>query len=154
MFLSDQWLRDDNTRRKQADTTLFFEPIFRKHGYSFKDYDRSIKHYLEKPDEFAKIFNQVSDELREEGEKDRAELDRIREFEDMLKSLGEYVAKDFSSDSSRWNSPGTLWPEYVAPPDTLTAPPADSTAVETDTVATAPSDDFKPERDLKMNNLE
>ena len=42
MFIADQWLRDHPDEKKVADTTLFFDPLFREHGYTFEDYADSL----------------------------------------------------------------------------------------------------------------
>ena len=46
MFLADQWVADNATRRRKADTTWFYEPIFEKYGYDVEDYRKSVDHYL------------------------------------------------------------------------------------------------------------
>ena len=57
MYLADQWLRDNPDIRRTADTTLFFDPIFRRHGYSFADYDRSVHYYLDRPEKYGKLLS-------------------------------------------------------------------------------------------------
>lgn len=112
MFLADQWLRDNSRNRAHADTTLFFDPIFRKHGVSFEDYDRSIRYYLDRPDKFTKILDKVADQLRKEGERLQREADELttQEYErDRLRrSVRSY---DFTTDSLRWDFPQRLWPQ-------------------------------------------
>ena len=41
MFLTDQWLRENPSVNRTADTLLVYEPIFKRHGYSTDDYLRS-----------------------------------------------------------------------------------------------------------------
>ena len=67
IFLVDQWFRDNPEKRMTGDTTLVFDPIFRRYGYTFEDYDRSVHYYLDRPDKFNKIVTQVSERLRAEG---------------------------------------------------------------------------------------
>ena len=127
MFLADQWLRDNPEARKMADTTLFFDPVFRSHGYSFEDFDRSVQYYLDHPDKYTKILGRASERLRKEGERMQKAADELtaREIElDRFRRI--YQAKDFSTDSLRWSGPQTLWPVYRDPADTLSA--ADSLA--------------------------
>ena len=50
MFIADQWLRDHNDFQLAADTSLFFDPIFAEHGYSFEDYDATLKYYTARPE--------------------------------------------------------------------------------------------------------
>lgn len=141
MFLADQWIRDTPDARKIADTTLFFDPIFRKYGYSFEDYDRSVNYYLDHTEQYSKILSKASERLRKEGERMQREANLItaREVELAAYRRG-YKRKDFSTDSLRWSGPQTLWPVYVDPAaeeeavrDTLSAgavPPKPKTDLE------------------------
>ena len=45
MFLADQWLRDHPDSRELADSSLFYDPIFERYGYSFEDFDYSMQYY-------------------------------------------------------------------------------------------------------------
>jgi len=56
MFVTDQWLREQKTLRKTADTAMVYEPIFRKWGYTVEDYRRSVDHYTKDPEAFAEVF--------------------------------------------------------------------------------------------------
>ena len=142
MFLADQWLRDNADARKVADTTLFFDPIFRKYGYSFEDYDRSVQYYLEHPDRYTKILNRAADRLRKEGDRMQKAADALtaRDLE-LDRFRRSYQRKDFSSDSLRWAGIRTFWPaaaDSVAVADTTVA--ADTTSVA-DLAAVADSTD-------------
>ena len=95
MFIADQWLRDHPDEKKVADTTLFFDPLFREHGYTFEDYDRSVSYYVARPDRFSDITTRVADELKrmyaemqeEEGRRD--EGDSVYEVVDFRARLKE-----------------------------------------------------------------
>ena len=63
MFVADEWLRDNTEAKAMADTTLFYEPIFHRYGYSFKDYDASVSYYIDRPDKFNKIMSKVAKRL-------------------------------------------------------------------------------------------
>lgn len=112
MFLADQWLRDNPDMRKKADTTLFFDPIFERYGYSFKEYDKSLVYYTAHPDRFADITSRAAKKIGDE-------LDRFKEISDNEKVLNEareklhktYKEKDFSADSVGWRGGKefTLW---------------------------------------------
>ena len=111
MFLADQWIRDHVEARTVADTTLFFDPIFKRYGYDFEDYDASINYYIDHPIQYAEILTAVSDRLRARGDALQAELDEIRKWEEMLDSYRRlYHPSDFSEDSLRWSGTGILWP--------------------------------------------
>jgi len=123
MFLADQWVRDHPDARTDVDTTLLFDPIFHRYGYTFEDYDRTVQYYLDRSEQFVKILNRVETQLRKEGESLQQEADRLtaREIE-LSKFRRAYRQKDFSTDSLRWAGIQPLWPVDTLPaPDTLTA---------------------------------
>ena len=126
MFVADQWLRDHLDARKAADTTLFFDPIFQRYGYSFEDYDKSVQYYLDHPDKYAKILSEASDRLQADSDRLQAEVDADRERESVLDSYRRlYHPKDFSTDSLRWAGVSALWPvrvESAEVPDSLSGP--------------------------------
>ena len=111
MFLADTWLRDHSEARRVADTTLFFDPIFRRHGYTFKDYDLSVHYYLDRPDRYSKILTAASEGLEAEFERLQEIIDAERAHEEALDQYRRlYHPHDFSRDSLRWADPGILWP--------------------------------------------
>lgn len=125
MLLADQWIRENPDARKAADTTLFYDPIFKRHGYTFKDYDRSVNYYLDRPEEFAKILNNASERLNKESDRLQILLDErlaAGQEKDRLHRLYK-TDWDFTDDSLRWTRDRILWPVR----DSLARP--DSTAV-------------------------
>lgn len=111
MFLADTWLRDNPEARKVADTTLFFDPIFRRHGYSFKDYDLSVHYYLDRPDRFSKILTAASEGLEAEFVRLQEIIDAERYHQEALDRYRRlYHPHNFSTDSLRWAEPSILWP--------------------------------------------
>lgn len=63
MFIADQWLRDHGDCRDKADSSLYYDVVFRKHHCTFEDYDASLKYYLGKTDKFVDLTKRVSDRL-------------------------------------------------------------------------------------------
>ena len=134
MFLADQWLRDHPGARKNADTTLVFDPIFRRYGYTFEDYDRSVHYYLDRPEEYAKILGRADARLRKEGDRMQQEADELtaREIE-LNRYRRAYTQRAFGLDSLGWIHlkefrPPTveLFPEMAeAEADTTAAAPAE-----------------------------
>ena len=115
MYLADQWLRDNPDIRRTADTTLFFDPIFRRHGYSFADYDRSVHYYLDRPEKYGKLLNKAADRIRLVWGVLQKEVDADREYREGIEHLLHiYRRQDLSTDSLRWSGPQTLWPVYVS----------------------------------------
>lgn len=107
MFLADQWLADHTYERTAADTTLFYDPILARYGYTFEQYDNSVKHYLKDPERFSKVFRDASEKLKN-GKKafDRKKelADRVKEFNAQFRGYGE---KDFKEDTLLWQAPIT-----------------------------------------------
>ena len=118
MFLADQWIKDNPDERKVADTTLVFDPIFRRYGYSFEDYDYTLQYYLDRPDDFDEILQRTEERLRKDGERLQQEADALtaRDVE-LARYRRGFERKDFSSDSLRWTGESILWPERPEKPD-------------------------------------
>ena len=104
MFLADQWVRDTPAARAAADTTYFFDPIFKRYGYSFADYDRSVNYYLDRPEKYARILNKASERLRRENarlaiaatenealRRENARLEKVLYGAERLKPYGDWV---------------------------------------------------------------
>ncbi|MBO6170084.1 MAG: DUF4296 domain-containing protein [Bacteroidales bacterium] len=105
MLLADQWLEDHQSERSRADTMLFYDPIFKRYGYTFEDYDASVRKYLEDPEKFSKVFRDASLKLkdkRDEYRKISEHLNQIKEFNAAIKG---YQLKDFDKDTFLWCSP-------------------------------------------------
>lgn len=114
MFVADQWLRDHPDAQDATDSTLFYDPIFKRNGYSFADYDRSVHFYLDRPEKYMRMLNRAADRIRKEGAKVELEANRERErMEEIRHLLGLHQWMDFEEDSLRWAGPQTLWPVYV-----------------------------------------
>lgn len=104
MFLADQWLRDNSDVREIADTTLFFDPVFDRMGYTFEDYDKSLQYYAGKPEDFADIVAAAVALLKDRSDELYARIETIK------KNTTDYKERDFSTDSARWSAPGLYWP--------------------------------------------
>lgn len=68
MFLTDQWMLINDGNRQFPDTTLFYEPIFNKYGFTTDDYLRSVDYYLNDPERFARIVDKSVKILKEKQE--------------------------------------------------------------------------------------
>ena len=63
MFLADGWLQDHRELSKSADTVLFYETVFRKYGYTTKDYIVSVNHYLKDPVRYSRMLKKTKENL-------------------------------------------------------------------------------------------
>jgi len=91
MFLADQWLTSHYSERRVADTSLFYEPIFKKYGYTLEDYDASVHHYIEKPDDYAKILKTASLKLDDKAKY----LRKVDDYYSNRKVIDSYKEKSF-----------------------------------------------------------
>lgn len=123
MYVSDQWLRDTPEARAAADTTLYFDAIFRRNGCSFADYDKSVNYYLDRPEKYAKITLKAAEilkKLSDESARRRDLYDKI--IEGNAKPDG-YVPRNFALGRTLAQE------EYIWPEDSAAAVPVDTTSV-------------------------
>ena len=66
MFITDQWISGTHSVRRQADTSLVYEPILAKYGYTSADYRRSVDKYMDDPERYGRILRSF---LRESVER-------------------------------------------------------------------------------------
>ena len=145
MFLADQWLNSNNDVRKTADTTRFYETIFRKYGHDFDDYDASVNYYLNRPEKYRKILERAQQKLRatqKSLEEFQAKVDKQNKI---LEGLGYLHLPVFAADSVKVDT-SMLWAPWR---DTLTAR-RDSLNASRDTVA---GDSTKPDRKHLKDSL-
>lgn len=96
MFTVDQWVRENDDAMAVSDTTWLYEPIFKKYGYSFKDYDASIRHYLKDPTGFAEMMDAVCKSLEDKVTELQLQVDHDSLIKKILESIGGYEPVDFN----------------------------------------------------------
>lgn len=109
MFMADEWLREHPDAHKTADTTLFYEPVFNKFGYTTEDYIATVDKYMYKPDDFVKVFENakaILDRKAQELLDMQAVIDGINNAN---KAIRGYRVKDFNADSLIWSDSAILW---------------------------------------------
>lgn len=97
MYVSDQWVMQNPSVRKQLDTALIYDPVFEQFGYTFRDFDYTVKKYLERPDRFIKVFKRTKDLL----DKRYAELSEMRDTEKGNAELMKRIS-GFYDDCTFW----------------------------------------------------
>lgn len=80
MLLADQWIKNDRKLTRQADTSLVYEAIFEKYGYTTEDYRKSVEQYMQDPERFSRIFEQTEEILNQR-------IDGINREERLQKTL-------------------------------------------------------------------
>lgn len=107
MFMADQWVAQNSRARRIADTSDFYGPIFDKYGYTVEDYDASVRHYLRKPDKYAKILKISATKLSRQEK-------RLQAYEDALAKavkFSPYRPSYFRYDTLRFRDDTLgLWP--------------------------------------------
>ncbi len=63
MLVTDQWITSTSGVRSIADTSLVYEPILKKYGYTSADYRKSIDKYMDDPERFSRIFRKSGEIL-------------------------------------------------------------------------------------------
>ena len=118
MLVVDQWITATPGTRQMADTSLVYEPILNKYGYTSADYRLSVDKYMDDPERFSRIlrttvsiFDQRLKELeRKKIEQERQEevlkrIDKLREnvrnvLDSTLLSISHFHPDSFASDTS------------------------------------------------------
>ena len=101
MFITDQWISTTHSVRRQADSSLVYEPILAKYGYTSADYRRSVEKYMEDPERFSRILRATSQILDEklvvlhERELELARLKELKELLDNMRSEAEVHPEEF-----------------------------------------------------------
>lgn len=89
MLMVDQWIQDSPSIRYIADTTLVYDPVLEKYGYSKLDYVHTVDVYLNDPERFSRVWRSTSEIL----EKRHAELKKIRSGIDEAEQLRREIMK-------------------------------------------------------------
>ena len=103
-FLADQWLADHKEERSRADTMLFYDPILSRYGYTFEDYDASVRHYLKDPEKFAKVFRDAANKLKDKRDEYRRKVEHLEKIKEFNASIKGYSQKDFDKDTLIWRT--------------------------------------------------
>ncbi len=78
MMLVDQWIMNNPGNRHIADTSLVYEPVLERYGYTSADYRKSVDVYMNDPERFSRILRTTAEIL---GEKLNALEDQKKEIE-------------------------------------------------------------------------
>lgn len=86
MLVLDQWINENPHLRHQADTSLVYEPIFARYGYTTEDYRASVAYYMKDPERYSRILRETAEILEEQ----LVELREQKVIEDRLKARVPY----------------------------------------------------------------
>ena len=89
MLMTDQWINATPGARLIADTSLVYEPILRKYGYTSEDYRNTVEYYLQDPDDYADIMKMTVDIL----DARLVELRKLKDIEQEDKVRADFLKK-------------------------------------------------------------
>ena len=101
MFVTDQWVLSTPSVRRLADTSLVYEPILEKYGYTSADYRKSVEVYMDDPERFSRILRStvgILDKRLAALNKKKDELDHLKALEELLNQLkyeSDFKAEEF-----------------------------------------------------------
>lgn len=101
MFITDQWISGTHSVRRQADTSLVYEPILAKYGYTSADYRRSVDKYMDDPERYARILRTTGEILDKKlaglhkKEEELAKLKALQEHLESLKFEADFHVEEF-----------------------------------------------------------
>ena len=81
MFVTDQWIQNTPKLRSIADTSLVYEPILEKYGYTSEDYQHSVQHYMDDPERFSRILRTTGEILDEQIKDLKRKQKELQELE-------------------------------------------------------------------------
>lgn len=172
MFVTDQWIQNTPKLRSIADTSLVYEPILEKYGYTSEDYQHSVQHYMDDPERFSRILrttgeildDQIKDLKRKQKELQELEARRLAEskrkypeYELWYTELPPRNERDYSDTISvGWDTASLMFKfrymprtdtiyegvRMIVPSDTLTL--ADSLSVMDSLAAAVSADEIRP----------
>lgn len=94
MLMTDQWIQQTPGVRQIADTSLVYQPILEKYGYTSDDYRVTVEHYLDDPERFARILRKTSDILDRRIEELKKEQERLEEIRRKSKITTDFSARE------------------------------------------------------------
>lgn len=151
LFIADSWLRDNQDKRRKADTTLFLDPIFEDHKVDYKDFYVSIEYYTAHPDEYSDILTGAIDIMQERYEIISVLSEQYNLAEEVRKKLPKYHIINFGADSMKALGDRAFWhPDSLSVVDSI---PQLDTLVRKDTLALTALDTLKAsDKPLKPRN--
>lgn len=98
MLMTDQWIMSTKGVRLIADTSLVYEPILEKYGYTTEDYVKTVDVYMDDPERFARILRSTSeilDKRLKHLRKEKRALEEMAAREKEIKKMADMLKSDF-----------------------------------------------------------
>ena len=90
MLLVDQWITTNPGNRYVADTSLVYEPILERYGYTSADYRKSVDVYMDDPERFARILRETGEILNRRLDDLKIKKERLEHLEKLRKEAEMY----------------------------------------------------------------
>lgn len=112
MFLLDSWLNNNENWKPRADTTLFYDEIFHRHGVSFEEFNAAVDYYTGDIEAFVDIADEAAKVLEMLSEK-KSKLYTINNdnHQTNIKNRVPYKRGEFPTDSLAKTKKLCYWPE-------------------------------------------
>ena len=120
MSMIDQMVQDQPEVRLATDTALVYEAIFRKYGYTQKEFDLSLTYHIQKPNKLSKKIAPYRDQLvsrRDALQKAISDATRTPAVDSLLLRRVDSLMRHWRIDSLIRRDTVTLWRvDTVRPP--------------------------------------
>ena len=125
MLITDQWINSNLGVRRVADTSLVYEPILKKYGYTSESYRKSVEYYLQDPDTYAEIMTETIkildaklaglNERKQKMEEAKERAEYIKEMSRTIHIDESWLAMNLASrnDTLRFDSLAVVWDTAV-----------------------------------------
>ena len=120
MLLVDQWTIIHPELRKQADTSLVYEPILNKYGYTTSDYIHTMDKYMDDPERYSRILRTTGEILDSRLKELEVKKEELKRLEEIRKRLEEVRAEVSAYIKYKTFYPDTTRKDYDCIPDSLT----------------------------------
>lgn len=95
MYLADKYVEDIPQYRAQMDSLYLYEAVTARYGYTYNDYQTSVKHYLQKGDALKKIHIKAKETLVSRRDHLNSIIAKERGMEIKFWALDSLVKKEF-----------------------------------------------------------
>lgn len=95
MLVTDQWINSTPGVRLIADTSMVYEPILRKYGYTVDDYIRSVDNYMDDPERFSRILRTSGEIIEKRMKELRKELHLKAQIANLPKVKSDFNSRDY-----------------------------------------------------------
>ena len=120
MLMTDQWIANHPELRKKADTSLVYEPILEKYGYTTQDYVLTMDKYMDDPERYSRILRTTGEILDSKLKELQAKKEELQRLEEIRKRLEKVRAEVSKYITYKTHYPDTSRKEYDHIPDSLT----------------------------------